>query len=59
MEQLDRVFGREEAGLRYARYDNPTAAALEELVTALEGGHGAAGVQLRDGRHACGDYWPR
>src|SRR5437868_7563934 len=41
MEQLDRVFGREEAGFNYSRYDNPTNAALEELCTALEGGHGA------------------
>ena len=24
MEQLDRVFGREEKGYCYARYDNPT-----------------------------------
>ncbi len=38
MEQLDRVFGHEEAGPCYARYDNPTTAALEELVSALEGG---------------------
>jgi cystathionine gamma-synthase/methionine-gamma-lyase len=41
MEQLDRVFGREEAGYCYSRYDNPTNGALEELVTSLEGGHGA------------------
>jgi cystathionine gamma-synthase/methionine-gamma-lyase len=41
MEQLDRVFGREEAGPAYARYDNPTTSALEELMTELEGGHGA------------------
>jgi len=40
-EELDRVFGLEQAGYCYARYDNPTAAALEELVTALEGGRGA------------------
>jgi len=40
-EELDRVFGMEQAGYCYARYDNPTAAALEELVAALEGGHGA------------------
>ena len=40
-EELDRVFGMEQPGYSYARYDNPTAAALEELVTALEGGHGA------------------
>ena len=33
--------GREEAGFCYSRYDNPTNAALEELVTALEGGQGA------------------
>ena len=41
MAQLDRIFGQEEQGPCYARYDNPSAAALEELVTALEGGHGA------------------
>jgi cystathionine gamma-synthase/methionine-gamma-lyase len=41
MEQLDRVFGREEPGYSYSRYDNPTNAALEELVTALENGHGS------------------
>lgn len=40
MEQLDRVFGHEEEGYCYARHENPSAAALEELVTALEGGHG-------------------
>ncbi len=41
MEQLDRVFGREEAGPSYARYDNPTTSALEALMTELEGGHAA------------------
>jgi cystathionine beta-lyase/cystathionine gamma-synthase len=41
MEQLDRVFGQEEKGFSYARYENPSTAALEELVAALEGGHGA------------------
>lgn len=41
MEQLDRVFGRTEPGYSYSRYDNPTNAALEELCTALENGHGA------------------
>ena len=40
MEQLDRVFGREEQGPSYARYDNPTVNALQELVNELEGGHG-------------------
>jgi len=41
MEQLDRVFAREEEGYCYSRYDNPSSAALEELLTSLEGGHGA------------------
>ena len=41
MEQLDRVFGAEEKGYCYARYDNPSAAALEELMCALESGDAA------------------
>ncbi len=41
MEELDRVFAFEEPGYCYARYANPTNTALEELVTALENGHGA------------------
>lgn len=41
MEQLDRIFGQEEEGYCYSRYDNPSTAALEELVCALEGGDGA------------------
>ncbi len=41
MAKLDRVLGREEEGYCYSRYDNPTNTALEELMTALEGGHGA------------------
>jgi cystathionine gamma-synthase/methionine-gamma-lyase len=41
MEQLDRIFGQEASGPCYARYDNPSAAALEELVCSLESGHGA------------------
>src|ERR1700691_6540737 len=41
MEELDRVFGQEEPGYCYARYDNPTNAALEEQAGALESGHGA------------------
>lgn len=41
MEQLDRVFAQEEPGYCYARYDNPTNAALEELMTKLEGGYGS------------------
>lgn len=38
---LDRVFGNEMPGQSYGRYSNPTSDALEELVTALEGGAGA------------------
>ncbi len=41
MEELDRIFGRQEQGYCYSRYDTPTNAALEELMVALEGGHGA------------------
>ena len=41
MEQLDRIFGQEEQGYCYARYDSPTSAALEELMCSLEGGQGA------------------
>jgi cystathionine gamma-synthase/methionine-gamma-lyase len=40
-EQLDKVFGEEEAGYCYSRYDNPTRTALEELMSSLEEGHGA------------------
>jgi cystathionine beta-lyase/cystathionine gamma-synthase len=41
MDQLDRIFAREEEGPSYQRYGNPTTSALEELVTELESGHGA------------------
>ena len=41
MDQLDRVFGLEESGPSYARYDNPTRSALEEVMRELEGGAGA------------------
>jgi len=41
MQQLDRIFGQEEEGYCYSRYDNPTTSALEDLVCSLEGGHGA------------------
>lgn len=41
MEQLDRVFGHEEQGYSYARYENPTTSALEELVATIENGRGA------------------
>jgi cystathionine gamma-synthase/methionine-gamma-lyase len=40
MEELDRVFAGEQPGYCYTRFANPTTAALEELVTALENGHG-------------------
>ena len=41
MEELDRVFGQEDPGYCYSRYDNPTNSALEELMSGLEKGHGA------------------
>src|SRR5262249_11261420 len=41
MEELDRIFGREVPGYSYSRYDSPTSAAVEELCTALERGHGS------------------
>ena len=40
-EKLDRIFGHEDDGPSYSRYDNPTNSALEELTTALENGHGS------------------
>ncbi len=39
-ETIDKIFAHEEHGYSYGRYDNPTVAALEEVVNALEGGHG-------------------
>jgi cystathionine beta-lyase/cystathionine gamma-synthase len=41
MAQLDRVMGREERGASYARYENPTSDALQDLMNELEGGDGA------------------
>jgi cystathionine gamma-synthase/methionine-gamma-lyase len=41
MDQLDRVFDLQEQGPSYARYDNPTRNALEEVMRELESGHGA------------------
>lgn len=38
--EQDRIYGAEEQGFAYQRYANPTNAALEEQMTALEGGHG-------------------
>ncbi len=40
MAELDAVFADPESGFSYSRYDNPTNSALEELITALESGHG-------------------
>jgi cystathionine beta-lyase/cystathionine gamma-synthase len=39
--QLDRVFGDEEKGYCYARHDNPTNSALEDLMCQLEKGDAA------------------
>ena len=41
VEQLDRVMSLEEQGPSYARFDNPTRSALEELLRELEAGAGA------------------
>lgn len=41
IETTDKVFGNEVEGYAYARYDNPTNHALEELCTSLESGHGS------------------
>ena len=40
VETLDKIFGHEMEGQSYARYQNPTNNALEEVVTALENGAG-------------------
>jgi cystathionine gamma-synthase/methionine-gamma-lyase len=40
-EELDRILGVEAPGFCYARYDNPTNFALEELIRELEGGASA------------------
>lgn len=40
MESIDKVFANEMHGYAYSRYDNPTNAALEELVSSLESAHG-------------------
>ena len=39
-ETIDKIFGNEDQGYTYCRFDNPTVAALEEQVTALENGRG-------------------
>ncbi len=39
--RLDRVLGHEEEGFCYARYQNPTRAALEQTLAELENGAGA------------------
>lgn len=40
VETIDKIFGGEDQGYTYCRFDNPTVAALEEQVTSLEGGAG-------------------
>lgn len=40
LETIDKVFAREIPGYAYSRYDNPTNAALETLVSSLESAHG-------------------
>src|ERR1700712_3607383 len=41
METLDKVFSEEVPGFAYARYSNPTNAALEDLCAELESGAGS------------------
>ncbi len=41
LETIDKVFAHEEHGYAYSRYDNPTNAALEEAMSALEGAAGS------------------
>jgi len=41
LESIDKVFAKEIEGYAYSRYDNPTNAALEELVSSLESAHGS------------------
>ena len=41
VETLDKIFAHEMEGQSYARYENPTNAALEELAATLENGAGA------------------
>lgn len=40
-ETIDKVFANEVEGFAYARYDNPTASGLHELVAEMENGAGA------------------
>jgi cystathionine beta-lyase/cystathionine gamma-synthase len=40
LESIDKVFEKEMQGYAYSRYDNPSNAALEELVSSLESAHG-------------------
>ena len=41
VETLDKVFGHEEEGYSYIRYDNPNNSGVEEMCTVLEGGAGS------------------
>lgn len=43
MEQIDQVFGGEQAGYVYTRYGNPTLSAFETAMQTLEGGETACG----------------
>jgi cystathionine gamma-synthase/methionine-gamma-lyase len=39
--EIDRVFGHQQPGYAYSRWDSPNNAALEEVLTVMEGGHGS------------------
>jgi O-acetylhomoserine (thiol)-lyase len=50
LDQVERLFALKEAGYKYTRTGNPTAAAFEQKVTLLEGGVGA--IALASGQAA-------
>ncbi len=52
IETTDRVLGGEEPGFSYARYDNPTVAAFEKAVAALEGSSNARAFAFSSGMAA-------
>ena len=60
MEDVDRVVDGEESGFVYSRYGNPTVAALEEALAAIENGRPAAVSHNRQSSRetvACSSVW--
>jgi len=52
VQTTDRVLGGEEPGYSYARYDNPTVAAFEKALAALEGSGGTRAFAFASGMAA-------